>query len=422
MSREDLTNWLIHFTKAIDAKDIVDVFYKGEFKEEDFKEENFAEDDISGDQLELDFTNQLPGGISRFSAYEALKNIIEECGIRYNFSFRDKITTLYGGEPVVCFTEMPIHSLIEYAKTRNEKSNSTYGIAIRKKDAYRYGARPVLYGLSESNTFEYLEKSNTRRILKENVLPLAEQFRLVPLMLDKNIDWTHEREWRIKRRNDIHHHTYIKNDVYLEEIEHLNIFEDGGHCEQIIVIVNSEQEANEMFDIILTLKDGSGNEFDTSFNPKSIAILVLQNLEKEEKVIRRIEDISNKSYFKVELEGLSQEELDWLKRLISRCQNQISKDATEEYLQKHKLDPRYNDFKDSAGFSSIVTYEVRNKYLRGLINLGIAFPIGYGYSIRAVGTHFRSQSISFHEYVTKKVCDELNREIGNIFYVHSNLD
>ncbi len=414
MKREDITDWLIHFTKDISAEDVVDVFYKVEYEKN--------EEDITDGYLKLDFTNQFSYGINHLSAYEVLKKIIEECGIRYNYSFRNGVTTLYGGEPVICFTEMPIHSLLEYAKTRNAKSNSTYGIAIRKKDAYKYGARPVIYGLANKNTFEYLENTDTRRLLKENVLPIEEQFRLVPLRLDKNIDWTHEREWRIKKRNDIYHHTYIQNGIDLEEIEHLDIFEDEGHCEEIIVIVNSEDEANEMFDIILTLIDGKGNKFESSFNPKSIAILILENLEKENKLIRRIEDISKKSYFKVELEDLSVKELNWLKELVSRCQNVISKKATEDYLKNHKLNPKNNDFDDAAGFSSIYSYAVRNKYLRGLLKLDIAFPIGDGYMIRAIGTHFHSQSISFREYIAQKVCDELNKELGDIFYVHSRLD
>ena len=165
MNREDLTDWLIHFTKDISVEDVVDVYHK-EIEEEELG--------TSNDELDLDFTNQLPFGINAFNAFEVLKNIIKECGIRYNYSFRKRITTLYGGEPVVCFTEMPIHSLIQYAKLRSGNSNSTYGIAIKKTDAYKYGARPVIYGLSPNSTFEYLEKSDTKRILKPSVLPIED--------------------------------------------------------------------------------------------------------------------------------------------------------------------------------------------------------------------------------------------------------
>ena len=122
------------------------------------------------------------------------------------------------------------------------------------------------------------------------------------------------------------------------------------------------------------------------------------------------------------MESLSKEELDWLDKLVKQCKNKISKEATTEYLENHKLDYKYNDFADSSGYCSIVTYDVRNKYLRGLLKLGIAFPIGNGYVISAVGTHFISQSISFHEYINNKVCDKLNKEIGKIFYVRSKLD
>lgn len=190
MSREDITDWLIHFTKDIYNKDVVDVF------------EEIESDDEESNDLLLDYTNQLPDGFENLTAFEVLKQIISECGIRYGYSFRNGQTTLYGGDPVICFTEMPIHSLIEYAKQRQNDANSTYGIAIRKKDAFKYGARPVIYGLTSNDPFKYKKYNKIRRILEESVLPLEEQYRLVPHILNKSrdIDWTHEREWRIKKK------------------------------------------------------------------------------------------------------------------------------------------------------------------------------------------------------------------------------
>lgn len=105
----------------------------------------------------------------------------------------------------------------------------------------------------------------------------------------------------LKRRKDINHHTYVSHHYNIQEIENLNIFEENGYCEEIIIIVKNDAEANEIFDMTLNLIDGYGNEYDTSFQPKSLSILVIDNLKNELTHIRRIEDISSKAYFKVEL-------------------------------------------------------------------------------------------------------------------------
>lgn len=412
MGREDITDWLIHFTKDIYKKDVIDVF------------EGMLSDNCEQNELSLDYTNQLPDGFENLTAFEVLKRIIQECGIRYGYSFRNGQTTLYGGDPVICFTEMPINSLIEYSKQRQSNANSTYGIAIRKKDAFKYGARPVIYGLSPNNVFKYKKFDKTKRVLEETVLPLEEQYRYVHLDLNesRDVDWTHEREWRIKRRNDINHHTYVNHNYFLEEIKNLNIFEENGHCEEIIIIVNNDAEANEIFDMSLNLIDGYGNEYAISFQPKSLSILVINNLKNEKIPIKRIEDIRSEAFFKVELPVLTDNELNDIKKIILKCKDMISKSATEEYLDTHKLHPDFNDFVDTCGYATIKSYEVRSKNIRGLLKLGLASSFGNCYNIDAIGTHFLSQSISFHEYVAKKVCDALNNELENIFYVQSYID
>ena len=410
MEREDMSSWLIHFTKDINVNNEVDVLIES--------------NEFTNGELVLDYTNQFNTGINTYTAFDVLCNIIRECGIRYGYSFRNGKTTLYGGEPVICFTEMPIFSLIQYAKRRNSDSNSTFGIAIRKDDAFKYGARPVIYGLSEDTNISYIKNTSTLRILKECILPKHEQYRLVALKLgdDKVVDWTHEREWRIKRRNDITHNTFIENGYELVEIEHLNIFEENGFCKEIILIVDTDSQADELYDLILPLMDSHSNEYGVSFCPNKLSILIIGNLKNETKPFRKIEDISPKSYFKVELPNISNEELKWLEKVILYCREVISKEATEKYLKKHKIDDEIKDFRDACGYSNIVCYESRNKYLRGLIKICVATPLSRSYLIKATEPSFSSQSISFHEFIANEVCDYLNSKIENIFYVKSYMD
>jgi len=113
--------------------------------------------------------------------------------------------------PAVCFQDIPLESMasnILYEENKNfqerldycAKTDWTYdlddvppefryeafGIRVHKIDAYKKGARPVIYGDKK---------------LFLSLLPSAEHWRLVDMDLTNEnllIDWSHEREWRIK--------------------------------------------------------------------------------------------------------------------------------------------------------------------------------------------------------------------------------
>lgn len=99
-----------------------------------------------------------------------------------------------GTDPVVCFQDVPLQSLSEnvyyeqnLAKENNENTRySAYGIRFSKTDIYRAGGRPVIYD-NTCDAKKYLKNDQYWRIV------------CFDLNKDKNmIDWTHEREWRIK--------------------------------------------------------------------------------------------------------------------------------------------------------------------------------------------------------------------------------
>ncbi|MFC5701717.1 DUF2971 domain-containing protein [Cohnella faecalis] len=107
---------------------------------------------------------------------------------------------IVGNNPAVCFQDTPLLSLgqnilheQDYRK-QMEKSGVPkvkvrylpYGLAFRKVYAYNKGARPVIYESTE---------------LAKTLLPEEEHWRIVNFNLSNKeniIDWTHEREWRIK--------------------------------------------------------------------------------------------------------------------------------------------------------------------------------------------------------------------------------
>lgn len=101
---------------------------------------------------------------------------------------------IIGGSSAVCFQDIPLYGVCQ--NTFHEQINRTelggilryrpIGITFPKEYLFKKGARPVIYE----------QKSKAKEML-----PKEEWWRIVNYDLsDQNsiIDWTHEREWRIK--------------------------------------------------------------------------------------------------------------------------------------------------------------------------------------------------------------------------------
>lgn len=93
------------------------------------------------------------------------------------------------GENCICFTEAPIQefnsifSLIEIASSKEERPRyEPYGIAVSKKWLFQKGGRPVIYDHPKS-----IEDC-----------PKSQKYRFVPYDPIQGVDFTWEREWRIK--------------------------------------------------------------------------------------------------------------------------------------------------------------------------------------------------------------------------------
>ena len=114
-----------------------------------------------------------------------------------------------GDTKAVCFQEVPLYSIAQSLLYEDDKSDiirySWFGLRFNKNTLFRRGARPVIYGKTEE--------------LKKMLSP-ENYWRIVRLDLDSSkncIDWTHEREWRIKNDcpfeyDDIE--VIVKNDIY----------------------------------------------------------------------------------------------------------------------------------------------------------------------------------------------------------------
>lgn len=128
---------------------------------------------------------------------------------------------IVGTSRAVCFQELPLYALAEnvfYEKELFDNSNDSncapryepFGIRFNKGQCYQnHGARPVIYGSTKE--------------LKDS-LPPEEYWRIVNLDYTdsrKIIDWTHEREWRVK---DNLNFEYSEIEVIVEDPESFRKF------------------------------------------------------------------------------------------------------------------------------------------------------------------------------------------------------
>ena len=181
-NRYDLTNRLIHFYRPIN-QEIDGCFYIPEY---------FGWSDIYED--------------GKMSALFLLRASIRHSMLVPTWSIRGGKRTIYGPFPACCFTEMPLPAFIETALARQSRSEkiSPYALSFKKKDLFKLGARPAIYGLT-SNSISYPNGENGQeRLFEETILPKQEQYRFITYNLTeegKNVDWTHEREWRLPYTN-----------------------------------------------------------------------------------------------------------------------------------------------------------------------------------------------------------------------------
>jgi hypothetical protein len=184
------------------------------------------------------------------------------------WSFRNSVRTIYGPNPAICFTEMPIAAFLEagHARWAEGQAMSPFALVFPKAALHRLGARPVMYGLSD----EYIPPSGAgggQRLLPESVLPLQEQYRYVSHNPNakRNIDWTHEREWRWPYRGDI-----SKFEAELEgygqvsnwdDIPGLDFYRCG--LEGLGLIVKTQDQAAFIVSDMLTLVDSGIAERET---------------------------------------------------------------------------------------------------------------------------------------------------------------
>lgn len=112
------------------------------------------------------------------------------------WSYRKGVRTIYGPNPAVCFTDMPVAAFVEASRERHARREAMGEVALvfPKRRMRELGARAAIYGLSEDPIHWPSGNGGGPRVFPAEVLPLHEQYRHVTDAFP--IDWSHEREWR----------------------------------------------------------------------------------------------------------------------------------------------------------------------------------------------------------------------------------
>lgn len=423
--RNDLSNWLLHFVHQRDSE--TDPLL---FAEEDYPDYSPIPDvfDYSGQPhyYNVDYEEQYYGLDYQASGFHVLQKILYQGFLRSGWSFR-KVTsgalkpTIFGPKPAVCFTEMPLHGFIDYTESRKSKFMGGYGIAFRRDELFKAGARPVIYGTTlpykEANIGDPFYGLGLRTISSESGIGIKEQYRFVSTSFskDRTIDWTHEREWRWADINELHLE-YGPNGLqfYLDENKY--------SFTEVFILVRTEKEVRIISDQLKRMFMGGTTEFGLGYNTVAIRNTKIVSIEylkssKIELSTIKFENIPHAFTRGFTLEQPSTECMNDVRYHFLKAKEVATEEARKFYLIHDNGKP--NGF-DLCGFANLVTYETNSEVTAALVHLGIADAYKDGFRIYFNCTD--AQEISVHEIAARTAADYLSKHLNQEFFVNSFLD
>ena len=275
MSREDLSEWALHFVHDYNPEAepddwMINFDYFGAFPYHRDRKINDRFDSwrISDEYYPIDPDPD---------ALQVLLKIITDGHIRASWALRNGRPSIYGPRAAVCFTEMPLYALVEYAKQRRKDSVGTYAVGVLKSELYAAGGRPAIYGLSgkhiERRPQEADYKGWPRYLAPSCGLAEAEQYRYVAMSVDpqRRIDWSHEREWRWVDHEDKCSCPGLP--IWLAE-------EPTAAFSRIFVVVPDETEVERVVNRLQQLHYAGANDADFLFRRKTLEATSVVALDK----------------------------------------------------------------------------------------------------------------------------------------------
>lgn len=421
MSRIDLSEWIIHFVHDRNPEndplcfainpDTVEFFDFPDYFAKDGKPATVKFYDDEDYPIEDDA-----------GAFSVLEKILHDGYLKSGWSFRNYKPTIYGPSSAVCFTEMPLYALIDYAHNRSSNSSyvENYGIAFRKNELFKAGARPVIYGLStkhieaDENDPFFKSGGGALRLLSTTGTGLSpiEQYRYVYTNLSQNIDWTHEREWRWPLRDE---------KLGVAGLPFLLCEDYADFFSEIIIIVSTDTEKTYVLKKLKYMYDSGGTNRGYRYNTeliKKVKVLSIESLSRlpldPSKI--RIEDIPFTYIHQMKEFIVKPEIMELVKKTWDEACD-IARKASQDYF----TNSLNNEDIGKSGFANVSTYEI-SEITQAFLNLGIAHTYSDSRYILDLKRQLHVQNIDTHEVGAIEAAKYLTQKLGQNFHMTSNLD
>ena len=254
--RSDLTDWVMHFVHARnldnepeEAPKEYNQYHGFPYHENKKLNSRFDFWGIVDKETDLDLSAE---------AFNVLLKIIRDGHIRSSWAFRNNRPTIYGPRAAVCFTEMPLYALCQYAKKRSKKDVETYTIGVLKRDLFAAGGRPVIYGLSGKHEELLFDERWPRKLDPSCGVAEKEQYRYVSMSLasQKPIDWSHEREWRWVDHEDQYSCPGLP--IWLKD--------EPTSFRRVFIVVQTQSEVGRVLHLLKELYDAGSNNYSYPFS------------------------------------------------------------------------------------------------------------------------------------------------------------
>ena len=415
--RTDISNWVIHFIHRRNPETDPSEFHVNQDTFEPLDHpDGFTYD---GEPLFLAQRHEEEewGLEPDASAFGVLRKILHDGYLKAGWSYRRTRAgirpTIYGPKAAVCFTEMPLHGLIEYAKSRaSEYTVESYGIAFLREELFQAGARQVIYGLSsphrEADKQDQFWSIGLRTLHSELGIGLREQYRYVATNPARNIDWTHEREWRWadveERFQEPGMHFFLENDYH--------------RFSKLIIIVQRDNEVEHIVDHLRSLYDTGSDNYGREYNKaviKNTSVLSIESLSTLAVSLDnvRLDDLPVRSIPKIRRVVIQEEVLRRVDEAITEAKQRAHAASEAFYAQHGDCGP--------SGFSNVVTFDGHSEITQALLKLEHARAIGGEYIMYGI-TGFPVQSIDVNEAGAKAAAKYLTETLGQPFYERTRWD
>ncbi len=421
-NRLDMTDWALHFVhqrdiqnSPLDMKFPYDLYQGVPYHENPEINGRFSDWDHMDEYLPLE-PDASPMGV--------LLRIITDGHIRASWALRNGRPTVYGPRAAVCFTEMPLHSLVDYAKRRGETDVDCYAVGLLKAELFAAGGRPAIYGLTGSYKDRTPDGYPWPRKLDEACgIAESEQYRFVRMSADASypIDWSHEREWRWADHLDGCHCPGLP--VWLTD--------EPFRFSRIFVVVPTTAEAESVLDLLKRLYDSGCNgfsvEFDTAVLYRTQVISLEQlgdDLPADAMTAIRLDDIPTMSIRNFEVPQATAEDLEKLRNVMEEVQEAAIRAAYQQY----ETAPKSSDghIRDSAGFASLTIHDAQSSLVSALLALDLASALGDdGYLILGFGNLHRigDQALCLREAEVEAAIEVFKKHYPeNSFGMRSRMD